>query len=250
MYEHIYIHIYQHIELYIYRIYIEIYNTTATCVCLRQAQKEAGECHIQIPVITFDSLEDGQRAGQEGAESDEEPSPRLSQSTVHSEEFHLCRETTSSESHATEAPPGRQPRAPPPGLRLGEDSDNMLSPLLTNDNSSSGVDVHSHHDDSDPPELNVDSEGFLRLPRALGRYGPGGRTHVRGLSMDSGTDAVLLSERSHNAVHTVWGWLGGAAHCVQCRGNCVQYRGNCVQCGGNCVQYRGNCVQCGGNCTV
>ncbi|XP_030235637.1 pecanex-like protein 1 [Gadus morhua] len=165
-----------------------------------QAQKEAGECHIKIPVITFDSLEEeGQRAGQEGAESDEEPSPRLSQSTVHSEEFHLCRETTSSESPVTEGPPGRQQRPPPPSLRLGEASDNMLSPLLTNDNSSSGVDLHSHHDDSDPPELTVDSEGFLRLPPALGRYGPGGRTHVRGLSMDSGKDAVLLSERSHNA---------------------------------------------------
>ena len=81
----------------------------------------------------------------------------------------------------------------------------MLSPLLTNDNSSSGVDLHSHHDDSDPPELTVDSEGFLRLPPALGRCGPGGRTHVRGLSMDSGKDAVLLSERSHNAVCTGWG---------------------------------------------
>ena len=105
----------------------------------------------------------------------------------------------------TEGPPGRQQRPPPPSLRLGEASDNMLSPLLTNDNSSSGVDLHSHHDDSDPPELTVDSEGFLRLPPARGRYGPGGRTHVRGLSMDSGKDAVLLSERSHNAVCTGWG---------------------------------------------
>ncbi|CAL8298952.1 unnamed protein product [Merluccius merluccius] len=175
-----------------------------------QAQKEAGECHIKIPVITFDSLEEeGEKERQEGAESDDEPTPRLSQSTNHSEEFHLCRETTSSESTVMECPPDR-PQDQPLGLRLGDggggggapcvrlSSDTMISPLLTNDNSSSGVDVHSHHDDSDPPELNVDSEGFLRLPPALGRYGPGGRTHIRGMSMDSGKDAVLLSERSQN----------------------------------------------------
>jgi len=176
-----------------------------------QAQKEAGECHIKIPVITFDSLEEGARARQEGAGSDDVPSPRLSQSSNHSEEFHLCRETTGSDSTVMERRPPDQQHL---GLQLGDNDedeasctqlshDNVLSPLLTNDNSSSGVDVHSHHDDSNPPELSVDSEGFLRLPVAvLGRYGLGGRTHLRGLSMDSGKDAVLLTERSQNTVPT------------------------------------------------
>lgn len=175
-----------------------------------QAQKEAGECHIKIPVITFDSLEEeGGRVGQEGVGSDDEPSPRLSQSSNHSEEFHLCRETTSSDSPMMECPPLDRQRLALQLRDTGEDEasctqlfhDNVLSPLLTNDNSSSGVDVHSHHDDSNPPELSVDSEGFLRLPvAALGRYGSGGRTHIRGLSMDSGKDAVLLTERSQNTV--------------------------------------------------
>uniref|UniRef100_A0A673CEC9 Pecanex-like protein n=1 Tax=Sphaeramia orbicularis TaxID=375764 RepID=A0A673CEC9_9TELE len=81
------------------------------------------------------------------------------------------------------------------GLQLTKDS--TPSPQLTNDNSSSGIDVNSHPDDTDPLDAKVDSQGFLRIPPALGRYGPGGRTHIRGLSMDSGKDAVLLSDRSN-----------------------------------------------------
>uniref|UniRef100_A0A8C7KYE7 Pecanex-like protein n=1 Tax=Oncorhynchus kisutch TaxID=8019 RepID=A0A8C7KYE7_ONCKI len=34
-------------------------------------------------------------------------------------------------------------------------------------------------------------------------YGPGGRTHVRGLSMDSGKDAVLIADRSQNRQTTM-----------------------------------------------
>ncbi|XP_029377036.1 pecanex-like protein 2 [Echeneis naucrates] len=163
-----------------------------------QAQKDAGECHIKIPVITFDSPEEDKQEPQEGEEaasSEDDPTLKLQQTT--SEEFHLCKETTSDESATLECPdPGHEHL----GLQMLTDS--TPSPQLTNDNSSSGIDVHSHPDDTDPLDHNVDSHGFLRLPPALGRYGPGGRTHIRGLSMDSGKDAVLLSDRSHSTTMT------------------------------------------------
>uniref|UniRef100_UPI003AAB9D34 pecanex-like protein 2 isoform X1 n=1 Tax=Centroberyx gerrardi TaxID=166262 RepID=UPI003AAB9D34 len=161
-----------------------------------QAQKEAGECHIKIPVITFDSPEEERQEGEEGEEgagSEDDPTPKQLETTNQSEEFHLCRETTSSESTTLEC---QDPDQEHLGPQITDD--NTPSPQLTNDNSSSGIDVHSHPDDTDSPDLNVDSEGFLRLPPAFGRYGPGGRTHIRGLSMDSGKDAVLLSDRSQN----------------------------------------------------
>ncbi|XP_061601695.1 pecanex-like protein 1 [Cololabis saira] len=163
-----------------------------------QAQKDAGECRIKIPIITFDSPEEEKLEAEEGEEvsgSEEDITPKQQQQmTSQSEEFHLCRETTSSDSIILEcSDPEDQERR-----RQQKMTDSSPSPQLTNDNSSSGIDVHSHHDDSDPLEPNVDSQGFLRLPRNVCRYGPGGRTHIRGLSMDSGKDAVLLSSRSHN----------------------------------------------------
>ncbi|MEQ2184229.1 hypothetical protein GOODEAATRI_005784, partial [Goodea atripinnis] len=164
------------------------------------AQKDAGECHIMIPVITFDSPEEEwqqeQMEGEEVTGSEDDPTPRQQQQfTRQSEEFHLCRETISSESNTLECPDLEQEQR---GLQMNEDS--ASSPQLTNDNSSSGIDVHSHPDDTHPLEPIVDSQGFLRLPPMVGRYGPGGRTHIRGLSMDSGKDAILLSDRSHSAV--------------------------------------------------
>ncbi|XP_072246857.1 pecanex-like protein 2 [Leuresthes tenuis] len=159
-----------------------------------QAQKDAGECHIKIPVITFDSPEEEKEEPEEGEEttgSEENHTPKLQKTKSQSEEFHLCRETTNSES-TTLCCPDQEHH----GLQMTTDS--TPSPQLTNDNSSSGIDVHSHPDDTDPLEPNIDSQGFLRLPQIVGRYGPGGRTHIRGLSMDSGKDAVLLSDRSHN----------------------------------------------------
>ncbi|KAK5854199.1 hypothetical protein PBY51_015290 [Eleginops maclovinus] len=166
-----------------------------------QAQKDAGECHIKIPVITFDSPEKEKLEGEkEGEEEDEEPAsseddrtPKQQPTVSQSEEFHLCRETSTSEFTTLECPDPEQEHL---GVQITDDS--TQSPQLTNDNSSSGIDVHSNHDDTDPLDPIVDSHGFLRLPPALGRYGPGGRTHIRGLSMDSGKDAVLLSDRSHN----------------------------------------------------
>ncbi|KAG8000227.1 Pecanex-like protein 2 [Nibea albiflora] len=159
-----------------------------------QAQKDAGECHIKIPVITFDSPEEEKQEMEDGEEATgSEDDPTLKHTTSQSEEFHLCRETTSSEFTTLECPDPEQEHV---GLQMTNDS--TPSPQLTNDNSSSGIDVHSHPDDTDPLDPHVDSQGFLRLPPSLARYGPGGRTHIRGLSMDSGKDAVLLSGRSHN----------------------------------------------------
>ncbi|XP_049591466.1 pecanex-like protein 2 [Syngnathus scovelli] len=150
-----------------------------------QVQKDAGsECHIKIPVITFDLPEDDKQEeeAQEEKEADslkEEPTPGRMASQ--SEEFYSCGDIVH--------PGGEQD---PP------------SPPHTNDITSSGVDVHSHFhpDDTDPPVSSADPQGFLRLPPALGRLGPGGRIHLRGLSMDSGKDAVLLSDRSQNTNQT------------------------------------------------
>uniref|UniRef100_A0A3P8UW25 Pecanex-like protein n=1 Tax=Cynoglossus semilaevis TaxID=244447 RepID=A0A3P8UW25_CYNSE len=167
-----------------------------------QAQKEAGECHIKIPVITFDSPEDEKQEVEGGAdevktESEDDQTPKHQQETSQSEEFHLCKEASSPDSPTLEQPPPGQEQ-----LVVQTTNDSSPSPQLTNDNSSSGIDVHSHPDDTDPLDINVDPQGFLRLPPAVGRYGPGGRTHIRGLSMDSGKDAVLLSDRSHNTTMT------------------------------------------------
>ncbi|KAL6102065.1 pcnx2 [Pungitius sinensis] len=160
-----------------------------------QAQKAAGECHIKIPVITFDSPEKEKqeaKESEEAADSEDDPAPKGRQAASQSDAFHLCRETTGPEPTAPEAPDPERGR---PGVQRADDS--TQSPQLTHDNSSSGIDVHSQRDDTDPLDANVDSQGFLRLPPALGRHGPGGRTHIRGLSVDSGKDAVLLSDRSH-----------------------------------------------------
>ncbi|KAM3605663.1 uncharacterized protein V6R79_002631 [Siganus canaliculatus] len=159
-----------------------------------QAQKDAGECHIKIPVITFDSPEEEKQEvedAEEASDSDDDD-PTLKQTTSQSDEFHLCRESTSSDFTTVECPDPEEKHV----------NDSTPSPQLTNDNSSSGIDVRSNPDDTDPLDPHVDSQGFLRLPSLLTRYGPGGRTHIRGLSMDSGKDAVLLSDRSHNTTMT------------------------------------------------
>lgn len=183
--------------------------TVSVCVSYK-AQKDAGECRIKIPVITFDSPEKEKQEAkdrEEASDSEDDPAGKKQQAASPSEEFHLCRETTPSESTAREAPDPDQGHL---GVQIPDDS--TQSPQLTNDNSSSGIDVHSHRDDTDPLDPNVDSQGFLRLPPALGRYGPGGRTHIRGLSMDSGKDAVLLSDRAHVTVRWLFGSVSTLSH--------------------------------------
>lgn len=154
-----------------------------------KAQKDAAECHIKIPVITFDSPEEEMLVQEEGDEGSEDSST-LRQTTSQSEEFHLCRETATSECSDVD-----QRRA---GVQTTKDS--TASPQPTNDSSSSGIHGRSDADNTDAPQQNLDSRALLRLPPTLARCGPGGRTHIRGLSMDSGKDAVLLFDHSHHTV--------------------------------------------------
>uniref|UniRef100_A0A671QBP8 Pecanex-like protein n=1 Tax=Sinocyclocheilus anshuiensis TaxID=1608454 RepID=A0A671QBP8_9TELE len=77
-----------------------------------------------------------------------------------------------------------------------------LSPQVTN-NSSSGIDVNSHTEKNDPPELKVDADGFLQIPSVYMRCTQSGRTHARGLSIDSGRDAVLISHRAKDKLGTM-----------------------------------------------
>lgn len=148
-----------------------------------QAQMDAGECHIKIPIITFDSPEEKQ--GPEGG----------AQVTGSEDDATAKQQQILSQSEVSTTLEGPDPQQENPVT-----ADRTASSLLTNENSSSGIDVHSNPDDTEPLDANVDSQGLLRLPNTVGRCGPGGRIHARGLSMDSGKDAVLLSDRSHLTV--------------------------------------------------
>ena len=156
-----------------------------------------GDCMIRIPVITFDSpLEEEHEATVEGEEEEEEeeykpavedepqmPNPKLSHSKEPISSDLVTQNYREYEPEEQEVEHGSLP--------------------LTNDNSSSGIDVHSHHDENEAPELRMDADGFLQIPPGYGRYGPGGRTHVRGLSIDSGRDAVLIADKSKGKTHTM-----------------------------------------------
>uniref|UniRef100_A0A673W326 Pecanex-like protein n=1 Tax=Salmo trutta TaxID=8032 RepID=A0A673W326_SALTR len=153
----------------------------------------AGDCLIKIPVITFDSPEDDERSG---AESEGEPLSEADSAQLQtpSPDGQITKELMSADSAALDCR----------DLEYNEADLEHPSPQLTTaDNSSSGIDVHSHPDENDPPDLNVDADGFLRIPSMFRKYGPGGRTHVRGLSMDSGKDAVLIADRSQNKQTTM-----------------------------------------------
>ncbi|XP_062376354.1 pecanex-like protein 1 [Sardina pilchardus] len=159
-----------------------------------------GDCMIRIPVITFDSpLEDEHEATVEG-EDDREDEYRLAaedepadQPPMQNPELSHSKEPISSDSATQDC------REYEPDEHEAEHS----SLPLTNDNSSSGIDVHSHPDENEAPELRMDADGFLQIPAGYGRYGPGGRTHVRGMSIDSGRDAVLIADRSRGRTHTM-----------------------------------------------
>ncbi|XP_042162128.1 pecanex-like protein 2 isoform X4 [Oncorhynchus tshawytscha] len=153
----------------------------------------AGDCLIKIPVITFDSPEDDERSG---AENEGEPLSEADSAELQtpSPDGQITKELMSADSAALDCR----------DLEYNEADLEHPSPQLTTaDNSSSGIDVHSHPDENDPPDLNVDADGFLRIPSMFRKYGPGGRTHVRGLSMDSGKDAVLIADRSQNKQTTM-----------------------------------------------
>ncbi|CAB1313252.1 unnamed protein product [Coregonus sp. 'balchen'] len=167
---------------------------TMSCDAQTAAELEelaAGDCLIKIPVITFDSPEDDEWSG---AENEREPLSEAdpAQLQTPSPDGQITKELMRSDSAVLDCRDYNEADLEHP------------SPLLTTaDNRSSGIDVHSHPDENDPPDLNVDADGFLRIPSTFRNYGPGGRTHVRGLSMDSGKDAVLIADRSQNRQTTM-----------------------------------------------
>lgn len=159
-----------------------------------------GDCMIRIPVITFDSpLEDEHEATVEGEEDWEEeyrPGKPADQEPIQNPELSHSKEPISSDSATQDCQDCRE-------SEVDEQEAEHGSLPLTNDNSSSGIDVHSHPDENEAPELRMDADGFLQIPTGYGRYGPGGRTHVRGLSIDSGRDAVLIADKSKGRTHTM-----------------------------------------------
>ncbi|KAL0177912.1 hypothetical protein M9458_026806, partial [Cirrhinus mrigala] len=157
---------------------------------LESAQSHQGEsdCPVKIPVITFDSPHEVEEpsAGDEkedttsaGDGSVQEKSEHQDKDPISSDSAQECKEIESNELEMLN-----------------------LSPQVTN-NSSSGIDVNSHTDENDPPELKVDADGFLQIPAAYMRCTQSGRSHARGLSIDSGRDAVLISNRAKDKLGTM-----------------------------------------------
>ncbi len=161
---------------------------------LESAQSQQGEsdCPVKIPVITFDSPHEVE---EHSAGDEKEDTPVAGDSSVQEKSEHqdslLAKEPISSDS-AQECKE----------IESNELEMSNLSPQVTN-NSSSGIDVNSHTEENDPPELKVDADGFLQIPSAYMRCTQSGRTHARGLSIDSGRDAVLISHRAKNKLSTM-----------------------------------------------
>ncbi|KAG1927150.1 pecanex-like protein [Pimephales promelas] len=161
---------------------------------LESAQSHQGEsdCPVKIPVITFDSPHELEEPS---ADDEKEDTPVSEDNSVQEKSEHqdslLAKETISSDS-AQECKE----------IESNEHEIPNLSPQLTN-NSSSGIDVNSHPDENDPPELRLDADGFLQIPSAYLRCTQSGRTHARGLSIDSGRDAVLISHRAKDKLSTM-----------------------------------------------
>ncbi|XP_063047349.1 pecanex-like protein 2 [Engraulis encrasicolus] len=172
-----------------------------------------GDCMIRIPVITFDSpLEDEyheaivEGGDEEEEEEEEEHTPaaedELGIDQPHTQHLELSqsKEPISSDSAMLDSDAVQGGELDDPEVEHG-------SLVLTNDNSSSGIDVHSHPepDENEAPELRMDAAGFLQIPAGYGGRcmpapggggggGGGGRIHARGLSIDSGRDAMLIAE--------------------------------------------------------
>lgn len=161
---------------------------------LESAQSHQGEsdCPVKIPVITFDSPHELEEPS---ADDEKEDTPVPEDNSVQEKSEHqdslLAKEPISSDS-AQECKE----------IESNEHEIPNLSPQLTN-NSSSGIDVNSHPDENDPPELKLDADGFLQIPSAYMRCTQSGRTHARGLSIDSGRDAVLISHRAKDKLSTM-----------------------------------------------
>ncbi|XP_023689512.2 pecanex-like protein 2 isoform X2 [Paramormyrops kingsleyae] len=146
---------------------------------LESVQEQRGDGPVKIPVITFDSPEDDRSAVEDEGLPDPIPDDAACQ----------LEEQVGSDLVAQDS-------------RENEDLDllELPSPQLTNDNSSSGIDIRSHPDEGDLPELKTDSDGFLQIPTG-GHHSTETRLQTRGMSIDSGTDAALEADR--DKIHTM-----------------------------------------------
>lgn len=157
--------------------------------CRLAQQDQMGDSPVKIPVITFDSPREEQEScvkdNKEGMPNLNELSPQK-QSVVY-------------ESQDSNKPVG----ASSSQKEVISDEHEAEYPSPNTNNSSSGIDVHSHPNESENIELKTDTDGFLQIPSGFGRFGGGGRMHARGLSIDSGRDAVLIGHRSKLKLQTM-----------------------------------------------
>lgn len=152
-------------------------------------QDQMGDSPVKIPVITFDSPQEEEEScvkdNKDRRTNPNELSPQK-QSVAH--ESQDSNEPVGSSSAQQEA------------LSIEHEFEN---PSPSTNNSSSGIDVRSHPDESEHTELKSDSDGFLQIPSGFGRFGGRGRMHARGLSIDSGRDAVLIGHRAKSKLQTM-----------------------------------------------
>ncbi|KAK1791867.1 hypothetical protein P4O66_013847 [Electrophorus voltai] len=158
----------------------------------QQETAAAGDGPVKVPVVAFDlPHEDREMCDQD--QKQETPICReksaQQQSTDH--EIHVEDETVNSASTQ-----GCQ------AAQSNEDEEEKPTPHLTN-NSSSGIDVNSHPEENEPSELKSNTDGFLQIPSGFRRVGAGGRTQIRGLSIDSGRDAVLIDHWTKDKFQTM-----------------------------------------------
>ncbi|MBN3309285.1 PCX2 protein, partial [Amia calva] len=151
-----------------------------------ERQGNAGnEGFVKIPVITFNLPEDNTSLPNEDA-SQPLPMPELN----------VSKELVSSDSAVQDC---------------NEKGHLSVQMNTMNENSSSGIDsqVGSQPDINNPSsqELKSDDDVFLQIPSKHERGGAkptgGPRTHTRGLSMDSGTDALLSANRAQDESKTM-----------------------------------------------
>ncbi|XP_062852395.1 pecanex-like protein 2 [Trichomycterus rosablanca] len=131
---------------------------------LAQQDQAGADCPVKIPVITFDTA----REAEETCVEDDERITSI----------------TSGEPSAQKQPTAREGLVPKEqnDADPGHDDPEAWSNERPLENSEAG-------------EPETDPDGFLQIPSGFGRSG-GGRTHTRGLSMDSGRDAVLSGRRA------------------------------------------------------
>ncbi|TSK22577.1 Pecanex-like protein 2 [Bagarius yarrelli] len=152
-------------------------------------QDQMGDSPVKIPVITFDSpRKEDESCRKDNKEVRTNPNELSSQEQSVAYESQDSNESDGSSSAHQES------------LAIEHEAEN---PSPYTNNSSSGVDVCFYPDESEHTELKPNTDGFLQIPTGLGRFGGGGRMHTRGLSIDSGRDAVLIGQRAKSKLHTM-----------------------------------------------